>query len=510
MSWIRPTLPRGSDWINPIVVKELRQAVRNWSVTGVLLLFLTIALLVVVVFLFTYSIDVAGGGASATGMGQPLFAILQGLLMLAMLVFVPAYTMARLSAERSDTNIDLLFSTTISPWAIVRGKLFSGLTLNVLFLSACMPFMVFSYLLRGIDLPTILLFIASAFLLSIIAIHGAIFLACLPLSRPFRILIIVLIGFSGLWSTIPLAFLSFHFGSSGIGSRMGGAAFWTGVASALTIGGCALALLHVSCAAMISPPHANRALPVRLCLLTIWLILGGMALLELLSPTGGDTSLKSWSLLFAVLLSLCMLVTVAEPETPSLRVQRAIPRARLWRVPAFLLYSGPAGGLIFVTLLGLAGPALAQVLTVFHDADPFSWRTFTRAASVDRIYVQQGTIVLYALSYTLTALFLRRLFFRSGVNPATTGALALMVATAVIVTPFIITASVGDSTRVWQSGIELGNVFALGYTHRTGEHVVVAAVWACLGLLLNARWFAAQVRNFRPLAIQRPPPPPPG
>ena len=73
---------------------------------------------------------------------------LQAAILLAIcLLFVPAYTSIRLAFER-DTNVDLLFVTTIKPSAIVWGKMFAALTITVLIFSACMPFMVFTYWLR--------------------------------------------------------------------------------------------------------------------------------------------------------------------------------------------------------------------------------------------------------------------------------------------------------------------------------------------------------------------------
>ena len=76
------------------------------------------------------------------------------------MAFVPLYAGVRLSLERNDANIDLLFVTTITPGAIVRGKYFAAMALTLLIFSACMPFMMFTYLLRGIDLPTIFYLLA--------------------------------------------------------------------------------------------------------------------------------------------------------------------------------------------------------------------------------------------------------------------------------------------------------------------------------------------------------------
>src|SRR5205823_4778714 len=81
--------------------------------------------------------------------------ILQGILLFTCLLFIPAYTGIRLAAERSDINVDLLFISTLRPRAIVRGKFVAALVLAVLIFSACTPFMTFSYLLRGLDVPSV-------------------------------------------------------------------------------------------------------------------------------------------------------------------------------------------------------------------------------------------------------------------------------------------------------------------------------------------------------------------
>ena len=91
------------------------------------------------------------------------------ILLITCVGFVPAYAAIRLSFERNDANTDLLFVTTITPGKIVRGKYFTAMALTLLIFSAWMPFMILTYLLRGIDLPTIFLILAFAFVVCAIA-----------------------------------------------------------------------------------------------------------------------------------------------------------------------------------------------------------------------------------------------------------------------------------------------------------------------------------------------------
>lgn len=102
------------------------------------------------------------------------------------MLFIPAYTGLRLAAERSDVNVDLLFVTTLRPRAIIWGKFLAGFILAMLIFSACAPFMTFTYLLRGIDVPSILCVLAIDFLAVLVAVQLVIFVAVIPANRVFK------------------------------------------------------------------------------------------------------------------------------------------------------------------------------------------------------------------------------------------------------------------------------------------------------------------------------------
>ena len=168
---------------NPIVVKELRQAVRSWAVTGMLLAFLCILFFVTVGFLLGRDIN------PSQGLGRDIFQFFLPVLSLVGFVFIPVYVGGRLTAERLEGNVDMLYITTLSAARIIRGKLLCGIYLTVLFFSVCAPFMVFTNLLRGIDLPTVFVLLVIAFLLSILSLQASIFLSCLPASKGLKLLV---------------------------------------------------------------------------------------------------------------------------------------------------------------------------------------------------------------------------------------------------------------------------------------------------------------------------------
>ena len=133
-----------ADRTNPIVVKELRQAVQSRLVIAILLLFLLANVLIVSGYLIL-SVDIAMSEQA----GQDLFSALFVVLVVTCMVFVPLYAAVRLTMERNDSNIDLLFITTIAPAAIIRGKFWAAVALTALIYSASMPFLTFTYLLQG-------------------------------------------------------------------------------------------------------------------------------------------------------------------------------------------------------------------------------------------------------------------------------------------------------------------------------------------------------------------------
>ena len=205
------------EWeLNPIVIKELRQGVRSWTVTGMLLLFLAILFIASLGFLVTESFDINPN----MGLGGVMFSWFMAILAGASVFFIPLYTGVRVAAERQENNPDLLYVTTLSPVRIILGKFLCSAYLVLLFFSACMPFMAFTNLLRGVDLPTVFYILGFLFLVVCLANMIAIFLACLPLSRPFKFLFIIGGIFASGYTIVELIIFSVDFMREGVGGRM--------------------------------------------------------------------------------------------------------------------------------------------------------------------------------------------------------------------------------------------------------------------------------------------------
>jgi hypothetical protein len=488
------------EWeFNPVVIKELRQGVRSWTVTGMLLLFLVVLFIASLGFLVTQSFDVSPN----MGLGGSMFSTFVMILAGASVFFIPLYTGVRVAVERVEHNQDLLYVTSLSPSRIIFGKFLCSAYIAVLFFSACMPFMAFTNLLRGVDLPTVFLILFFLFLVVCAANMIAIFFACLPVSRPFKVLFVIYGIFQAFGIMGSLVGISFEIMRSGVGAMMAGRDFWIGVTTAVGVGLLVMGLFFVLSVALIAPPSANRALPVRIYLTVAWLF-GGVLSVWWAVKTGEPQILGAWVLPTFVVMVVALLVVISNNDELSLRVRRTIPQSRFQRFLAFFFYNGAAGGLVWVTTILVATWYVTETM-VRHYASRSGYPV------PDRHWY--GVTMTYALAYGLTALFLQRTFFRS--RPAKlTGLLALMLAGGWALVPSIVLFFMNQLS--WKSidGLQLGNifnVFALRDEVGIGQQQLFAFCWLVVAVIFNAGWFLRQVKYFQPVGrpVTDSPPPSP-
>ncbi len=475
-----------------MLVKELRQAVRNRTVTGALLMLLGALLLVSVGVVVSqhFAVD------DYLSLGAVVFNIYLVILTGTSFLFIPIYCGARLVGERDPANLDMLYATTLTPGAIIRGKFLSGAYLALLFFSVCMPFMAFTYLLRGVDLPTIFLILSCLYALVCGAIMVAIFVACLPVSKVFKIGVALFAVWNGLTPVVPLMF--FPWLNAGMGMRFGTGEFWIGLFTAGAVAMAFFGLLYFGSVALVSPASANRALPLRLYATIIWALgaaismfwVGRKADVELILP---------WAITTFFLMVLALLVLVSQKDQLSLRVRRDIPAAGPKRALAFLFFNGAAGGLLWAMLiLGLT----YAVTGVFLLSGP------ARAASssimsfqeANRFLLKSGAVLAYALAYTLMGLFLHRKFLPN--RAPKTAALFVMLILGAAILPYTVLFFLNrlslESFRELQLG-NVFNVFSIEDDAHLSAHLTFAAAWLGVAALLNLKWFVAQVRNFYPI-----------
>jgi hypothetical protein len=471
-------LERLDDRLNPIAVKELRQAVRGKfvAVAVILSLFgqlLAVAFLAASSSFLSPTVDQQGGGPAA-------FMALYGVLFTICIFLIPAYSGFRMAAERSDANIDLLFITTIQPHTIVIGKLISIVAMVVLLFSASLPFLVFSYVLRGIDLISILILLFVAFATVINHSLLALCVGCLPASKPFKILLAAAF-FLGTFLIFPpvLAFASQTL-------RVGIGLFVMTMSGLVTFAVTTVAvqaILLIVTTAMLMPPVANRALPIRATLAVMWVLTyAGAALFR--DRSGTNRALDAWAVGALVVISLVLLSAVGERESWAPRVARTIPSHPLRRFLAFVFFSGAGGGVLWCLFFYAATIAL-YVLTQ------------TGTSSVRAL--ADGALCM--LAYALTAALIRRKWL-TRVPPRVTWAIALVLFLILAIVPALVAFLMDAETTSFSGYVQIAtiaNPFPSSMRSAVAKDIRTAtlAFWCFVELILAAPWIAQQLGRFR-------------
>jgi len=469
------------DRVNPIVVKELRQAVQSRFVIAALLTLLLVQLVAIGIYILASGPSLFGFDA-----GRQSFLMLFGILQVVAIIFVPLYTGARLAAERSDINVDLLFITTIKPRSVIAGKMFAAITLTALIYSACMPFMAFTYFLRGIDLPSIFMSLGIGFVVVVACAQGAVFVALIPVNRAFKI-IFALISLA----VFGLIYFWTMFGVSVVVSRGLGRDFWQALTTMYVVICFMVGLFFVMSVALIMPAASNRALPVRLFITSAWLLTGVAAVI------GGSIEkdhwpVMVWLLMFEIVFALAIFAAVSERDQPGRRVLRSVPRSLLGRARAFFFFSGAAGGLAWASVM--------VVLTLGAvDACVDLFPTHRNANDLINSEKWMGGMCLYFFCYATTGALLRRhLFSRVGTELTwLIGAILLAVGS---LAPFLIGYIMFFNDQWWSDDLGawwVGNPFAWSNKAHRVLYASVGGVWAMLVAVMNLPWFIDRCEGFK-------------
>ncbi|MBN1395837.1 MAG: hypothetical protein JW959_12515 [Pirellulales bacterium] len=481
------------DRVNPVAVKEFRQAVQSKWVVVVFMLFLLINLAVVGGYLMLSP----EAGVSPDG-GRDIFQGLMAILLITCMAFVPAYTAIRLSLERNDANIDLFFVTTITPGAIVRGKYFTAMALTLLIFSACMPFMVFTYLLRGIDLPTIFLILAIGFICCAAANAMGVFAGAVSGSWFIRGIVDVgvLIGLVYLAAgTIAMSVGATSFGWRTIGG--GPAELWAIFATWLLIEALGIGLLYVLSVAMLSPKPSNRMLVPRLYITGSWAATGVLALLWGLF-VGDEYPVIGWMICCGAGLMFLMVASLGERDNWSARVRRTIPHGPLSRLGAFLFYTGSAGGVAWCVLMFAATLLASGVALVFIEG-------FSPHLHRDEFEVVSANLTIvfgYILCYCLTTAFFRLAVLKNVPTPALP-VIAAFLAMAACLVPYLISFFLERNWSASSAWYLLGSpmVLAMDYEPAKDAAGPLVIAWLALCLLLSSPWAFGQWQRFKPYRL---------
>lgn len=489
------------DRLNPVVVKELRQAVRSRAVSVILILFLTVQLLAIGVYLLAAD-DVANDFYA----GQTVFMILESALLAVCLLFVPAYVGFRMAGERSDTNVDLLFITTIRPRSILWGKFVSGTVVTALIYSACAPFMVLTYMLRGIDLPSIAVVLALNLVAIFVSMQLALLIGAMHTTRVLKSImgvlffVVLVIGYIlALQGAFGLVFF-------GIGGMLGTWEFWGPALGVFTLAATATGLLFTLSVAVISPPASNRAMPVRVFVSVAWLLTAVCAsAMAWMMETG--VPMVTWLTLVCWLLALTALGASGEREVYGSRLRRRVPRRWWARVLVYPFFSGAGAGLWWAGWMTLLTALVGGVL-VGWMARGGGWSAgWSSERLIQEVLTPGMMMILYSGAYVLTAALIRRRFLPRRLPTTVTPLLALALAAVLSLVPPLVAFFMSPTQwhrmdAHWAMPNPVAGYLFIDEPAMQSQALHVVVAWLMIAAALNVPWLLEQWRRFKPLEAE--------
>jgi len=366
-------LMRASDYLNPILVKEARQALRSRQ------------------FISTFFLMLAAGWAwsilGLAAIGPAVYYSTEGpgmliayhlILSVPLLVVIPYSAFYSLWAERQDRTHELVSITSLGATQILAGKM-CGIGLQMMvYLSAIFPCLAFTYLLRGLDIFTIMLVVIYTCTLSLsLSVLGLLLGSIVALrQRQIAMLVffaLVLFAATFIDNTWTISIVQY----GGLGLRT--TEFWTVQAAFATVFFNFFAITFLAARSQLVAVSQNRSTALRWALvvaqlsLVAWIARGQMIF-------GGDFvyGMVYFSALYWFVAGMFL---TSESPVLSERVKRDLPNSALARVFLTWFTPGPGTGYVFVIANMLVVTVLAS-LPYFWIVERFRDVTGTNVAAM--------------------------------------------------------------------------------------------------------------------------------
>jgi ABC-type transport system involved in multi-copper enzyme maturation permease subunit len=358
---VEPFLDYLGDYLNPILVKEARQAMKSRQFS------VTFALLLILGWIWTVGF-IAFWNVSLYYQSYGVWAISAYYLVLTvpMLIVIPFATFRSLASETEDGTFELMSITTLTARQIVIGKLASAVLQMLVYYSALAPCIAFTYLLRGIDIITIGLLLGHTFLASVLLSVVGLVAATLSRSRMWQVLVSVvlimgLLGFTWIWDIGSMQVLFEGNGTLPFDEPI----FWAINGAAISFVMAFSVLFLFIAAAQITFASENRSTPIRWVLVVIQLLLVGWMVFmwQSIQEDRSDLMLVTMEVLAGIYWMFVGAVLTGETADLSPRAKRHLPQSVLGRSLLTWFNPGSGSGYTFV-VLNMAGVVVVHIVLV--------------------------------------------------------------------------------------------------------------------------------------------------
>jgi ABC-type transport system involved in cytochrome c biogenesis permease component len=365
--WLDSTLVGLSERLNPILVKETRQALKSRQ--------FIFSFALVLIACWGWSIAgaaIIGPSISYRASGPELFIGYYFILAFPLAVIVPYSAYRSLSSENEENTYDLLSITTLSPWQIVSGKLGSAAAQIAVFFCAVAPCLAFTYLLRGIDIITIGVLMLYTVLGSLGLSMIGLLLATTTREKYGQGILSVGIVIGLFWTFVFAVMMTIEFLRWG-GRRVNDREFWIVTAVLASAYVTYFSLCFLAAAARLTFPSENRSTHLRVAMLVQFACFAGWMAWPLLE-TGGTRDVIEIFLVVSIMHWYAMgALMTGESSQLSPRVKRNLPRSVLGRVFLTWFNPGPGTGYVFA-VAGLAAALLMAGLAASLGRRPVALR----------------------------------------------------------------------------------------------------------------------------------------
>ncbi len=335
-----------TDRLNPILVKETRQALKSRQFIITFMLLLTVAWLISVFGTIWFGPAIEYGSA-----GRAFFVAYYYVIGFATLFVVPFGSFRSMLNERDQNTYELLSISTLSPRQIVTGKLLSSLVQVFIYYSAIAPFIAFTSLLQGFDLAMVTLFLVAGLLWSSFVSMIALMLSTLSSSRQWQA--INTIGMIGLllWQ------MSAAFGISAAGFSesipFDQEEFWWVIGTIVLTVGTYFLLAQQIAVSRLTFESDNRSSGVRIiCTLQFWLLWAGVWVYSHRYGTAlvDEDTIVGCAMVSCIHWFVVGLFASTEPDHISRRVRRNVAKFGAFRFLIAPWLPGGRRGLLLLTM----------------------------------------------------------------------------------------------------------------------------------------------------------------
>jgi hypothetical protein len=360
-------------------------------------------------------------------------------------------------------------------------------------------------------------------LVVVVSVQAMVFLAVIPSSRIFKSMM-ALGGFLALcWTFAGTMSWTADLCRTGVSSYFRDPMFWIYAANTVFAMLAVCGFLYVWSIAMLGVPSANRALPVRIYSLLVWMASLALVVIETPYWTASmpQLPLNLWTVLMTMLACLTFVIAIGERRHFSPRLTRTIPRWGIFRRLAFLFYSGAAGGVLFSMLLMLLTIAAAATAGYWapENAAAWIWRggppvhvgapKLRIDEELQALLIACALGFVYTLAYGMTAVFLHSHALRR-VPTLATPLIAIILLGIGSAVPWFVGSMIYlqswrfDDQHYWllanpfTAMNEVNRMVRFDREHQKGlDYMVFAVGWAILAVLANVPWAIAQFGRFR-------------